>query len=59
MMSHLRKQHLEKKSEKNLTNQTFYKCHLCEMEYSEKFKLELHLRASHQMFELQSEDLVD
>lgn len=51
MVSHMKKQHIEKKYEKKDAIQTFYKCVICEMEYCDEMKLKTHLKTSHYITE--------
>lgn len=55
MMSHLRKQHLEKKAVKK-SLPTFFKCIVCFMEYSDKFRLQQHMELSHDIVQVEHED---
>lgn len=58
MMSHMRKQHIEKQSASTKASETFYKCSICCMEYSDDFKLKQHLELSHNVLAASSEDFV-
>lgn len=53
MMSHVRKQHINKKAEPKPLEINFFKCIVCSMEYSEEYKLMQHLELSHNIVEVE------
>lgn len=58
MTSHMRKQHLEKKTMIVKASEIFYSCIVCCNLYSDEFKLKQHIEKAHNILEVDSETCV-